>query len=82
MRESVFDGEKVATEKWPRYKAHPRRMWPEVNRVELARAARPSFGPRDYACFQHRLAVLLGDLAEADPAPAPISRRGRVRQAR
>ena len=67
---------------WPAYKGYPRRLWQDVNRVAIVRAARPSFTPRECAQMQRTLAVLLGDLAETDPAPAPVSRRGRVRQAR
>ena len=67
---------------WPAYKGYPRRLWQDVNRVAIVRAARPSFTPRECAQMQRTLAVLLGDQAEADPAPAPISRRGRVTRAR
>ena len=50
---------------WPKYKGYPRRLWQDVNRVAIVRAARPSFTPRECAQMQRTLAVLLGDLAEA-----------------
>ena len=83
--ELVSDGDepKPVEVKWPKYKGYPRRLWQDVNRVAIVRAARPSFTPRECAQMQRTLAVLLGDMAEADPAPAPaqLSRRARVRRA-
>ena len=75
-----WDEPKPVEVKWPKYKGYPRRLWQDVNRVAIVRAARPSFTPRECAQMQRTLAVLLGDMAETDPAPAPVSRRGRVRQ--
>ena len=77
--ELVSDGDepRPVEVKWPKYKGYPRRLWQDVNRVAIVRAARPSFTPRECAQMQRTLAVLLGDLAEADPAPVPIRRRRR-----
>lgn len=82
MRESMCDEvveAEVAEQTWPRYKGHPRSRWAIVNRIELVRAARPSYGPRECEQMQRTLAVLLGDMSETDPAP--ISRGSYARRA-
>ena len=79
--ELVSDGDEPKPVEWPKYKGYPRRLWTDVNRVAIVRAARPSFNPRECANMQRTLAILLGDQAESDPAPAPLSRPARVRRA-
>lgn len=82
MRESVYDEGDVEVETWPKYKGHPRSRWSLANRIELVRAARPTFGPGECAEMQRTLAVLLGDMADTDPAPALLSRRIGARRAK